>query len=261
MFVENDSNIIVLALIRSQLPDSLSGILPTFGGTNFPIFVQIIFFGLIGIIAILGLTGKRGKVGFVFVLLADLVYLAYVLFKGEEKAFIQLAVVNNIATNFGEYIMYGVYGLILLAAVFFAVGLATGREDYELSGTASILPVLYMLVVFAGYVALALLPKLIDFSFSAALVHYSILGAIGLPVLMTLIGVHSKTFSRSNNGWLIVAALAAIALINAAEIVLGKILVAKNSNLDVYCDQIVDALTPIIAVFGVAGFAAADLRN
>ncbi len=261
LFTVADPNKTILAMIVTGLPEKLKEVLPTFGGDNFLMYVQIAFLGLIAVVAILGLTGKRGKIGFLFVLLADLVYAAFALLGGRGDAIVEIAALKEILAKYGAYVMYGVYGLILVGAVFFAVALASTKDEMEIPGGGAIAPLVYMAVVVLGYIALALLPKVISFTVSAGLVRYFILGAIGVAILLTLIGVHNKQLSRSANGWLIFAALAVIALMNASEIVLAKIMEAKNTQLEEFYYLIVDSLTPVIAVFGVAGFAASDLRN
>lgn len=245
-----------LGLISDSLTD-FANKLPTFGAEKFELYKKTIFAGLILVISVLGMTGKKGAIGFLFVLLADLVYVAQNVIGG----YVTIEKLEELLVQFEEYIEYGKLGLLLLAAIFFAAAMISGKEDYEFSGAAAILPVLYMLVVGAGFAASVILTKLEVFIVTDDMLRYYTLGALGLPVLLTLIGVHSKTASRSANGWLIFGTLFALVLLGAAEIVLTKLIEAKGSVLDAKYSDIVTMITPVIAFFGVAGFAASDLRN
>ena len=251
---------LTIGLISEDLMASVAENLPTFGGANFPMYVAIAFFGLIAVVSVLGLTGRCGKLGFLFVLLADLVYAATLLFGGAAPMF-EVESVAKIIADYGEYISYAIYAFLAVAAILFAVSLASGKDDYGFSGGTAILPLIYLAVVVLGYVALMLLPKILDdFTVSADLLRYSILGVIGIALLLTFVGVHNNEASRSANGWLIFASILAIALVNAAPVIVGKIAEAKNVAMDLM-EAVPYFLTPIIAIFGVIGFTAADLRN
>ena len=213
---------------------------------------------MIAVVSSLGLTGKKGKLGFLFLLLADVVFALVSLF-GATPLF-EVEALQNIVADYGEYASYAIYGLLALGAVFFAVGLVSGKDEYDLAGGAAVLPILYLAVVVAGYVALILLPKFIEFTVTADILRYAILGVIGAALLMTFVGVHNGSLSRAVNGWLIFAAVAAIALVNVAAIVIEKVLATGERTLDLY-PTFSYFITPIIAIFGVAGFAAADMRN
>ena len=96
------------------------------------------------------------------------------------------------------------------------------------------------------------------FSLGDDILRYAILGVIGAALLMTLVGVHNGSLSRAVNGWFIFAALITIAVTNAVPIVVTKFVPEAAPYVH---EEIPYFLTPIIAIFGVAGFAAADLRN
>ena len=248
----------VFLLISADLATTIAEALPTFGDAmTFPSYVIAAITGLIAVTSILGLTGKKGKLGFLFVLLADLVYALVALFGATP--IVEIEALQKIVVDYGEYAMYAIYGLVLLAAIFFAISFGTDKEDYDFSAAGAILPIIYMVVVIAGYAASILLPMLIeDFSLSADIVRYAILGVLGVTLLLTLVGVHRGTLSRAANGWLIFATLLTIAVVNAVPVVIAKFV--PEAAIYVH-SEIPYFLTPIIAIFGVAGFTAADLRN
>lgn len=220
--------------------------------------IPVIFGGVLVLISILGLTGQRGKPGFLFALLASLVYLAVKLFGGADPI-VKIDAVAKIIDKFGEYVPYAIYGLLLLAAVFFAVSISSGRDELEISGGTVVLPIVYMLVAVVGYVALVLLPKFISgFTVSADIVKYVIFGIVGLSILMTLIGVHSATASRGANAWLLFAATMIVVLLYAGVTVIDK--VGADKGLDPLV-EIFACVAPSIIFFPLIGYAVSDLRN
>ena len=220
--------------------------------------IPVIFGGVLVLISILGLTGQRGKPGFLFALLASLVYLAVKLFGGADPI-VKIDAVAKIIDKFGEYVPYAIYGLLLLAAVFFAVSIGSGRDELEIGGGTVVLPIVYMLVAVVGYVALVLLPKFISgFTVSADIVKYVIFGIVGLSILMTLIGVHSATASRGANAWLLFAATMIVVLLYAGVTVIDK--VGADKGLDPLVD-IFACVAPSIIFFPLIGYAVSDLRN
>ena len=246
---------LTIGFISGKLLAKVVDILPTFGGEKFPVYVNTIFAGLILIISILGLTGKRGGVAFVFVLLADLVFVAQKVLLG----FVEIKFLADFLEKFGEYVDYGMYGLLLLGAIFLAVSLVKGSDDFEIHGGTAILPLVYLALALVGYAALVVLPKVISgFSVSAAIERYVIYGIWGLAFLLTFIGVHSATASRGANGWLLFATTMVIVLFYAAAVVLQKF--GADKNLEFY-PEIFYAISPVIAFFPLAGFAASDMRN
>ncbi len=246
---------LTIGFISESLMLKVVDILPTFGGEKFPLYVNTIFAGLILIISILGLTGKRGGVAFVFVLLADLVFVAQKVLLG----FVEIKFLADFLEKFGEYVDYGMYGLLLLGAIFLAVSLVKGSDDFEIHGGTAILPLVYLALALVGYAALVVLPKVISgFSVSAAIERYVIYGIWGLAFLLTFIGVHSATASRGANGWLLFATTMVIVLFYAAAVVLQKF--GADKNLESY-PEIFYAISPVIAFFPLAGFAASDMRN
>ena len=220
--------------------------------------IPVIFGGVLVLISILGLTGQRGKPGFLFALLASLVYLAVKLFGGADPI-VKIDAVAKIIDKFGEYVPYAIYGLLLLAAVFFAVSISSGRDELEISGGTVVLPIVYMLVAVVGYVALVLLPKFISgFTVSDDIVKYVIFGIVGLSILMTLIGVHSATASRGANAWLLFAATMIVVLLYAGVTVIDK--VGADKGLDSLV-EIFACVAPSIIFFPLIGYAVSDLRN
>lgn len=220
--------------------------------------IPVIFGGVLVLISILGLTGQRGKPGFLFALLASLVYLAVKLFGGADPI-VKIDAVAKILDKFGEYVPYAIYGLLLLAAVFFAVSIGSGRDELEISGGTVVLPIVYMLIAVVGYVALVLLPKFISgFTVSADIVKYVIFGIVGLSILMTLIGVHSATASRGANAWLLFAATMIVVLLYAGVTVIDK--VGADKGLDPLVD-IFACVAPSIIFFPLIGYTVSDLRN
>ena len=220
--------------------------------------IPLIFGGVLVLISILGLTGQRGKPGFLFALLASLVYLAVKLFGGADPI-VKIDAVAKIIDKFGEYVPYAIYGLLLLAAVFFAVSISSGRDELEISGGTVVLPIVYMLVAVVGYVALVLLPKFISgFTVSDDIVKYVIFGIVGLSILMTLIGVHSATASRGANAWLLFAATMIVVLLYAGVTVINK--VGADKGLDSLV-KIFACVAPSIIFFPLIGYAVSDLRN
>ena len=249
-------------LISEDLTAKIIEKVPTFGGANFPMYVICIFCGLIALVSLFGLSGKKGKIGFLFVLLADIVYAVYALFGGAGLPYIDMEALIKIVAEYGKYAEYAIFGLLLLAGIFFAVAMVSGREDYEFSGGMSVLPILYMLAVVLGYAALMILPKVLtSFEVSANMMRYIAIGTIALPLLLTLIGVHSATASRSANGWLIFSALMTISLLFFVGIVVEKIIEGQGGVPDYIVARYFDYLVPVIGYFGVIGFTAADLRN
>ena len=247
--------VLTFGLISVDLMTSVMNALPTFGGDKFYSYVITAFWGLVAVVSLLGLTGKKGKAGFLFVLLASVVMLL------TEGSMISIKAINKIVVEHPDYVTYAFCGLLLLAAVFFAVAMASGKDEYEFSGGGAVFPIIYLVVVVVGYVALILLPKFMSsFTVSANLLNYSILGAIGVSLVMTFFGVHSGTASRSVNGWAIFATLLTIVLVNLTPIVVGKITEASKVVLDTQ-ETVPYFLTPIIAIFPVIGFTASDLRN
>ena len=228
-------------------------------------YVVAAFAGLIALVSLLGLTGKKGSIGFLFVLLADVVFALVTLFG--TTPIVEVEAIQKIVIDYGKYAVYAIYGLMFLAAIFFAISFGRGRNEYDFSVGGAILPILYMAVVVVGYIVLILMPKFSEgFVFSADMERYAILGAIGVALLMTIVGVHNASTSRAVNGWFVFATLLSLALINFVPIVVEKFLTsgeaAEEAAVAMYTyPEIPYFLTPIIAIFGVAGFAAADLRN
>ena len=270
VFVSKNS---VIEMVSKDLYEKLIDVLPTFGSAEmFPIYVTAIMFGLIAVISILGMTGKKGTVGFVFVLLADIVFAltkAWSLHEG--MFFLDNDTIFKLVQEFEKtYISYGVYGLLLIGAIAFAVSFGSGKEDFGFSGATAILPIVYFLLTALGYVAMVLLPVLVDgmpdFGEYTKIV---ILAMIGIPVLLTLIGVHSKTASRSANGWLLFGILMATVLLFAANTVLGELankLIKDAADhpaevAEALLQDIPDYVTPMYALIAVLGLSIADLRN
>ena len=221
--------------------------------------LPLIFGGVIALISVFGLTGQRGKVGFLFALLASLVYLAYHLFGGTDPV-INIEIIAKILDQYGEYVTYGIYGLLLLAAVFFAVSIGSGKEDLEISGGMVVAPIVYLLLVVVGYVALVVLPKFVtSFTISADMIKYAIFGIVGLSILLTLIGVHSATASRGANAWLLFATTMIVVLLTAAVLALTKFVPAEF-DLDIH-SEIALCVAPSIIFFPLIGYAISDLRN
>ncbi len=220
--------------------------------------LPLIFGGVLVLISVLGLTGQRGKAGFLFALLAALVYLAVQLFGGADPV-IKVEFITKILENYGEYVSFAIYGLLLLAAIFFAVSIGSGREDLEIGGGTVVLPIIYMLLAVVGYVAAVILPKFVSFTVSDDMIKYAIFGIVGLSILLTLIGVHSATASRGANAWLLFAATMIAALLTIATLSLVKFVPAEF-GLNVY-PEIALSISPSIIFFPLIGYAVSDLRN
>ena len=247
--------VLALRFISESLMTKLAEVLPTFGGDNFSLYVQTIFVGLLAVISILGLTGKRGRVAFIFVLLADLVYAAQTVLLG----YVDIPKLVEILLTYGEYVSYGVYGLLLIGAIFFAVSIIRGSDDFEIHGATAIVPLVYLALVLVGYAALVVLPQMIaGFAVTTEIEHYVIYAIWGLAALLTLVGVHNAQASRGANAWLLFAATVIIVLLYGASVVLTKM--DAGRNLEIYPD-IFYAVSPVIALFPLAGFAASDMRN
>lgn len=222
-----------------------------------PQYVIAGFAGLVALVSIFGLTGKHGKLGFLFVLLADVVFALVNLFGATP--IVEVEAIQKIVIDYGEYASYAIYGLLVLGAIFLAVSF--GRAHGEFSAGGAILPLIYLAAVVAGYVVLIMMPKFSEgFTLTADLERYVILGAIGLALLLTFVGVHNGSLSRSVNAWLVFATVLAVGLINFVPIIVEKFLSTETTPLESYV-EIPYLLTPIIAIFSVAGFAASDMRN
>lgn len=247
--------VLTIGFISESLMTKLAEALPTFGGDNFSLYVQTIFVGLLAVISILGITGKRGRVAFIFVLLADLVYAAQTVLLG----YVDIPKLAEILLSYGEYVSYGVFGLLLIGAIFFAVSIIRGSDDYEIHGATAIVPLIYLALALVGYAALVVLPQMIDgFVVTTEIEHYVIYAIWGLAALLTLVGVHNAQASRGANAWLLFAATVIIVLLYGASVVLTKM--DAGRNLEIY-PEIFYAVSPVIALFPLAGFAASDMRN
>ena len=247
----------VFTLISIDLAATVSEKVPLFGGEMFPYYVIAGFAGLIALVSILGLTGRNGKMGFLFILLADVVFALVNLFGAAP--IVEVEAIQKIVAEYGQYADYAIYGLLALGAIFLAISLGRGKGDFSAGGL--VLPLIYLALVVAGYVVLIMLPKFMDgFTLSADLERYVILGAIGAALLMTFVGVHDASLSRSVNAWFVFATVLAVALINFVPIIVDKFLSTKEVPLESYA-EIPFFLTPIIAIFAVAGFTASDMRN
>jgi len=247
----------VIGLISVDLLATVAEKLPTFGGEMFSSYVIAGFAGLVALVSIFGLTGHNGKLGFLFILLADVVFALVNLFGATP--IVEVEAIQKIVADYGEYAFYAIYGLLVLGAIFLAISF--GRAHGEFSAGGAILPLIYLALVVAGYVVLIMMPKFMDgFTLSADLERYVILGAIGAALLLTFIGVHNGSLSRSVNAWLVFATVLAVALINFVPIIVEKFLSTEAAPLSAYA-EIPYFLTPIIAIFAVAGFAASDMRN
>ena len=224
-------------------------------------YAAAIFGGVVVLISILGLTGKRGKLGFLFALLAGLIYTANALFGGVAPV-IEVEAIAKILADYGEYVGYAVYGLLLLAAIFFAVSINGGKEELEISGGTAALPIIYMLVAVVGTIALVILPRIMEsFTMTTDILKYAILGIVGLSILLTLIGVHSKTASRGANAWLLFAAAMIVALIFGVITLVTK-LIPEEKALDVLpAAEIFLCVSPCILFFPLIGYTISDLRN
>ena len=224
-------------------------------------YAAAIFGGVVVLISILGLTGKRGKLGFLFALLAGLIYTANALFGGVAPV-IEVEAIAKILADYGEYVGYAVYGLLLLAAIFFAVSINGGKEELEISGGTAALPIIYMLVAVVGTIALVILPRIMEsFTVTTDILKYAILGIVGLSILLTLIGVHSKTASRGANAWLLFAAAMIVALIFGVITLVTK-LIPEEKALDVLpAAEIFLCVSPCILFFPLIGYTISDLRN
>ncbi len=247
--------VLTIGFISESLMTKVSEALPTFGGDNFSLYVQTIFVGLLAVISILGITGKRGRVAFIFVLLADLVYAAQTVLLG----YVDIPKLAEILLSYGEYVQYGVFGLLLIGAIFFAGSIIRGSDEFEIRGGTAILPLIYLALALVGYAALVVLPRILsDFSVTTEIEHYVIYGIWGLALLLTLVGVHNAQSSRGANAWLLFAATIIIVLLYGASVVLTKM--DAGRNLEIY-PEIFYAVSPVIALFPLAGFAASDMRN
>ena len=246
---------LAIGFVSESLMTKLAEVLPTFGGDNFSLYVQTIFVGLLAVISILGITGKRGRVAFIFVLLADLVYAAQTVLLG----YVDIPKLAEILLSYGEYVQYGVFGLLLIGAIFFAVSIIRGSDDFEIHGATAIVPLIYLALALVGYAALVVLPQMIDgFVVTTEIEHYVIYAIWGLAALLTLVGVHNAQASRGANAWLLFAATIIIVLLYGASVVLTKM--DAGRNLEIY-PEIFYAVSPVIALFPLAGFAASDMRN
>ena len=246
---------LAIGFVSESLMTKLAEALPTFGGDNFSLYVQTIFVGLLAVISILGITGKRGRVAFIFVLLADLVYAAQTVLLG----YVDIPKLAEILLSYGEYVQYGVFGLLLIGAIFFAVSIIRGSDDFEIHGATAIVPLIYLALALVGYAALVVLPQMIDgFVVTTEIEHYVIYAIWGLAALLTLVGVHNAQASRGANAWLLFAATVIIVLLYGASVVLTKM--DAGRNLEIY-PEIFYAVSPVIALFPLAGFAASDMRN
>ena len=117
----------------------------------------------------------------------------------------------------------------------------------------------YLALVLVGYAALVVLPQMIaGFVVTTEIEHYVIYAIWGLAALLTLVGVHNAQASRGANAWLLFAATVIIVLLYGASVVLTKM--DAGRNLEIYPD-IFYAVSPVIALFPLAGFAASDMRN
>ena len=247
--------VLTIGFISESLMTKVSEALPTFGGDNFFLYVQTIFVGLLAVISILGITGKRGRVAFIFVLLADLVYAAQTVLLG----YVDIPKLAEILLSYGEYVQYGVFGLLLIGAIFFAVSIIRGSDDFEIHGATAIVPLVYLALALVGYAALVVLPQMIaGFVVTTEIEHYVIYAIWGLAALLTLVGVHNAQASRGANAWLLFAATVIIVLLYGASVVLTKM--DAGRNLEIY-PEIFYAVSPVIALFPLAGFAASDMRN
>ena len=248
--------------LLGQLPKSWVGAfiekLPVFGGEYFLQYVAIGFCGIVGLISLLGLTGKKGKLGFLFVLLADAVFFLYTvwLLHGGKPYFIKIDQMPKILSDYGTYIYYGVYGLLLLAAIAFAASLGSGASDYGTTAGTAILPILYLAILVAGYVAILVLPGMAKITITATIMRYAIFGVWGVSLVFTILGIHNGSTSRGVNGWLSWSLLTAMTLFFAVNVVIKYL--AKEldpSNLT----MLFTAVAPGLPLLPFASFTAADL--
>lgn len=254
------TNIAVFAFISDSVGEKVIELVAELPEFLFD-YAAAIFGGVVVLISIFGLTGKRGKPGFLFALLAGLIYTANALFGGVAPV-IEVEAIAKILADYGEYVGYAVYGLLLLAAIFFAVSINGGKEELEISGGTAALPIIYMLVAVVGTIALVILPRVMEsFTVTTDILKYAILGIVGLSILLTLIGVHSKTASRGANAWLLFAAAMIVALIYGV-ITLVTELIPEEKALDVLpAAEIFLCVSPCILFFPLIGYTISDLRN
>lgn len=234
--------------------------LPLVGGEYFLQYATIGFCGAVALISILGLTGKKGKLGFLFVLLADAVFCFYTLWSmhGGTPYFITIEKLPEILAEYGKYVDYGVYGLLLLAAIAFAVSLSSGSSEFGTTAGTAVLPIIYMAILVAGYAAILVLPGVMKITITATIMRYAILGVWGVSLLFTLIGIHNGSTSRGVNGWLTWALLTAMTLFYAAIVVLSYV----GKELDVTnLLTLFTSVAPGLPLLTFASFAASDLRN
>ena len=255
--------------LLGQLPKSWLGFmskLPLLGGNYFLQYVTLGICGSIGLIALLGLTGKKGKLGFLFVLLADAVYCLYKLWTMHEGKtyFVKISkmpeILEKLSKAFGGVMIvdYVVYGLLLLAGIFFVASLASGGSEFGTTGGAGALPILYMALLVAGYVALLVLPSMKKLTITADLMRYIVYGVWGLSFLITIVGIHNGQLSRGVNAWLSWGLLMAMVLMFVTNVVLE--FVAKSSDKSAL-QFVFMSISPALPLMTVASFTAADLRN
>ncbi|MCR4726521.1 MAG: hypothetical protein K5753_04805 [Clostridia bacterium] len=250
--------------LLGQLPKTWLSVfidkLPLIGGDYFLQYATIGFCGAVALISILGLTGKKGKLGFLFVLLADAVFCFYTLWSmhGGTPYFITIEKLPEILAEYGKYVDYGVYGLLLLAAIAFAVSLSSGSSEFGTTAGTAVLPIIYMAILVAGYAAILVLPGVMKITITATIMRYAILGVWGVSLLFTLIGIHNGSTSRGVNGWLTWALLTAMTLFYAAIVVLSYV----GKELDVTnLLTLFTSVAPGLPLLTFASFAASDLRN
>jgi len=244
-------------VVAALFPDlsTLFDSLPVFGDELYPIYVHLVFFVLIVVISALGLTGKKGKIGFLFVLLSALVAAAI----RAIPAFIESEAVLAIIVDYGTYLSYAFYGLLLVGAVCFLISHLKDREDFGISVLSGAPAIAYMALLVLGTLALSLLPTFLEeFLLPEDIFTYLFIGIWALAVLLTLVGVNRAPASRSANGWLAIMSLFAVALSALLRNIFMNLALLDAYLMSATVVTLFDFALPLI---GLMGFAASDLRN
>ena len=244
-------NVAALAMISNSFAANVVKTLPKIDAP----YVMMIFWGLIAVITILGMTNKKMLPAFVLALCAVLFRLGwdlatyYLIDNGDFMKFY---------IDYNQYVHYFISLVVLVSAILFVVGFE--KKDFKTSNVMCILPVLYFTVLLVWIAAIELVGDLSeDFSFLIYLFEYfdyALYAVWGCALLITLVGVHNKDLSRSNNAWLLFMTLLIVALGYVA-----KYLYPQFGKSTYYQYYVMDYITPILSLIGVAGFAAADLRH
>ena len=253
----------LISLISGDLAAKVADAMPVFGGDNFSMIVVAALFGLIALVSILGMTGKKGRVGFIFVLVADIVYALLTLWDIHGGMFFLSDELYAKVFEHIDYIIYGVYGLLLVGALCFGFSFRSGKEQYGISGGMLVLPLLFAFLVAIAYAVLPMIPVFLpEFVITDNMVRLAILGIYGVALLLTLVGVHSKTASRAANAWLIFGLIILSVCLYAGVAVYTHITTADDLNATILQMMTIPVyVTPMITCIGVIGLAASDLRN